>query len=44
VVAEIAYLALGSHAIGMMGTDQALADRISQAGEATAERVWQLPL
>jgi hypothetical protein len=37
-------IALGSHAIGMMGTDQGLADRISRAGEASAERVWQLPL
>jgi leucyl aminopeptidase len=37
-------IALGSHAIGMMGTDQALADKISQAGEASGERVWQFPL
>lgn len=37
-------IALGSHAIGMMGTDQELLDRLSQAGEVTAERVWQLPL
>lgn len=37
-------IALGSHATGMIGTDQALADRISRAGEATWERVWQFPL
>lgn len=37
-------IALGAHATGMMATDQALADRISQAGEAAHERVWQLPL
>lgn len=37
-------IALGSHATGMMATDQALADKISQAGETTNERVWQLPL
>ena len=37
-------IALGSHAIGMMGTDQTLADAISRAGEVSAERVWQLPL
>jgi leucyl aminopeptidase len=37
-------IALGSHASGMMGTDQALADRLSRAGEASAERVWQFPL
>ena len=37
-------IALGSHATGMMATDQALADRMSRAGEASGERVWQLPL
>ncbi|MBX0326190.1 leucyl aminopeptidase [Oscillochloris sp. ZM17-4] len=37
-------VALGPHAIGMMGTSQELADRLSTAGEAAAERVWQLPL
>jgi leucyl aminopeptidase len=37
-------VALGPHAIGMMGTSQDLADRLSAAGEAAAERVWQLPL
>ena len=37
-------IALGAHATGMMATDQALADKISQAGEVTAERVWPLPL
>lgn len=37
-------IALGSHAIGMMATDQELADRVSRAGETSHERVWQLPL
>lgn len=37
-------VALGPHAIGMMGNNQALADRLSRAGETTGERVWQLPL
>ncbi|MFN8533306.1 MAG: leucyl aminopeptidase [Dehalococcoidia bacterium] len=37
-------IALGSHATGLVATDQALADRISKAGEVTGERVWQLPL
>jgi leucyl aminopeptidase len=37
-------VALGPHAIGMMGTSQELADRILRAGEASGERAWQLPL
>jgi leucyl aminopeptidase len=37
-------VALGPHAVGMMGTSQELADRLSRAGETSAERVWQLPL
>ncbi len=37
-------IALGAYATGMMGTDQALMDALRQAGEATSERVWQLPL
>jgi leucyl aminopeptidase len=37
-------IALGYHATGMMGTSQELCDRMRAAGEATAERVWQLPL
>jgi leucyl aminopeptidase len=37
-------IALGPHAIGMMGTDQALVDRLSKAGQSSGERVWQLPL
>lgn len=37
-------VALGSHAIGLMGNNQELANRLIAAGEATAERVWQLPL
>jgi leucyl aminopeptidase len=37
-------IALGAHAIGLFATDQALADRLSRAGEASGERVWQMPL
>lgn len=37
-------VALGPHAIGMMGTSQELVDRLSAAGTASGERVWQLPL
>jgi leucyl aminopeptidase len=37
-------VALGPHAIGLMGTSQELADRVLRAGETTAERAWQLPL
>ncbi len=37
-------IALGSHATGLMATDQALADKVTRAGEASNERVWQLPL
>lgn len=36
-------ITLGNHASGMMGTDQALLDQLSRAGEATGERVWELP-
>ncbi len=37
-------VALGNHAIGLVATDQALAERLSRAGEQSDERVWQLPL
>lgn len=37
-------IALGAHAIGMTGTNQALADQLNRAGNASGERVWQLPL
>ena len=37
-------VALGRYASGLMATDQALADRIIAAGEASGDRVWQLPL
>lgn len=37
-------VALGHHASGMMANDDSLAERVRQAGEATAERVWPLPL
>ena len=37
-------VALGSQASGMMGTDEDMMTRLKEAGERTAERVWQLPL
>ncbi len=37
-------VALGSHAIGMMGTDEPMMERLRLAGEQSAERVWPLPL
>lgn len=36
--------ALGRVAAGIMGTDQKLIDRVMQAGEASGERFWQMPL
>lgn len=37
-------IAIGHHASGLMGTDNALMVRIEKAGAATNERVWRLPL
>ena len=37
-------VALGHHATGMMGNDPSLMKQLKSAGEATYERVWQLPL
>jgi len=37
-------VALGHHAIGLLGNDQDLADEIRAAGLRSGERVWQLPL
>jgi leucyl aminopeptidase len=37
-------IALGPHAVGVMGNNQELIDRLSRSGERTDERVWQLPL
>jgi len=37
-------IALGHHAIGLMGNDDALVASIREAGERTGERCWQLPL
>ena len=36
--------ALGRYAAGIMGTNQRLIDQLIIAGEATHERLWQLPL
>ncbi|HSQ27960.1 MAG TPA: leucyl aminopeptidase [Anaerolineales bacterium] len=35
-------IALGAHASGLMGTDQALVDKLIRAGEVSGDRVWQL--
>jgi leucyl aminopeptidase len=37
-------VALGPHATGIMSNNDALAQRIAQAGEATGERAWRMPL
>ncbi|MDO8136966.1 MAG: leucyl aminopeptidase [Candidatus Brocadiales bacterium] len=37
-------VALGSVAMGMMGTSEELKNRLRAAGEAVWERVWELPL
>jgi leucyl aminopeptidase len=37
-------VALGHHRAGMYATDDALADALHAAGEATGERVWRMPL
>jgi leucyl aminopeptidase len=37
-------VALGQHAIGLLGTDEPLIDRLRRAADDSGERVWQLPL
>ncbi|MEO5657512.1 MAG: leucyl aminopeptidase [Nitrospiria bacterium] len=37
-------VALGQHAIGLLGTDPALIACVEKAATASGERVWQLPL
>ena len=37
-------VALGTEAIGLMGTDERLNEALQRAGEETHERVWELPL
>jgi len=37
-------IALGDLAIGMMGNDRTLMEGLSKAGDASAERVWELPM
>ncbi len=37
-------IALGNVALGCMTNDQALCDRVIEAGRSAGERVWQLPL
>lgn len=37
-------IALGHYAAGMMSSDDALANALDAAGEATGERVWRFPL
>jgi leucyl aminopeptidase len=37
-------IALGHHASGLMGNDEALIDELRAAGERSGERVWPLPM
>jgi len=37
-------VALGNQAIGMMGNDEALKHTLTEVGQETGERVWELPL
>ncbi len=37
-------VALGSHASGLLGNDQALVDALLAAGQASGDRAWQMPL
>jgi leucyl aminopeptidase len=37
-------VALGHHHAGLFSNDDTLAERLRAAGEATAERVWRMPL
>lgn len=37
-------IALGNHAIGMLGNDKELKERVTRAGEDVWERVWEMPL
>ncbi len=37
-------IALGHHAIGLMGNDDALVDEVQHTGERAGERCWPLPL
>jgi leucyl aminopeptidase len=37
-------IALGTHCSGLMGNDEALKRRVTEAGDRTGERVWPLPL
>ncbi|NOY84301.1 MAG: leucyl aminopeptidase, partial [Nitrospirae bacterium] len=37
-------VALGQHAMGMMGNNPALLKKVQAAGEAVSERTWELPL
>ncbi len=37
-------IALGHHAIGLMGSDEGVVEAVRAAGERTGERCWELPL
>lgn len=37
-------VALGKHAIGLLGNDDTLIEQLKRAGEKNFERLWQLPL
>ncbi len=38
------FVALGKHAIGLLGNDDRLIERVKKLGDRVGERVWQLPL
>jgi len=37
-------VALGSHAVGLMGNDADIIERLKKAGDESGERLWELPL
>ncbi len=37
-------IALGSHAIGMLGNDDKMAEQLTELGTITGDRVWRLPM
>ena len=41
---DVDLIALGRHAVGVMGNDSDLIDEVLEAGETTGQRCWELPL
>ena len=37
-------VALGNHAVGIMGNDPGIIERLKKAGDRSGERLWELPL